>query len=63
MVNVCQGTGDALDCGSCRGILLLKHVMKIWERVVDARVRKIVRIDDMQFGLWHGKEPLQMPYS
>ena len=39
MVNVYKGKGDALECGSYRGIRLLEHVMKILERVVDARVR------------------------
>ena len=55
MVNVYKGKGDALECGSYRGIRLLEHVMKILERVVEARVRSIVRIDDMQFGFMAGK--------
>ena len=55
MVNVYKGKGDALECGSYRGIRLLEHVMKILERVVEVRVRKIVRIDDMQFGFMAGK--------
>ena len=29
--------------------------MKILERVVEARVRKVVKIDDMQFGFMAGK--------
>jgi hypothetical protein len=55
MVNVYKGKGDALECGSYRGIRLLEHVMKVLERVVEARVRKIVQIDDMQFGFMAGK--------
>ena len=55
MVNVYKGKGDALECGSYRGIKLLEHVMKILERVMEGRVRKIVRIDDMQFGFMAGK--------
>jgi len=55
MVNVYKGKGDALECGSYRGIRLLEHVMKILERVVEARVRRIVKIDDMQFGFMAGK--------
>ena len=55
MVNVYKGKGDALECGSYRGIKLLEHVMKILERVIEGRVRKIVRIDDMQFGFMAGK--------
>jgi hypothetical protein len=55
MVNVYKGKGDALECGSYRGIRLLEHVMKVLERVVEARVRRTVRIDDMQFGFMPGK--------
>ena len=55
MVNVYKGKGDALECGSYRGIRLLEHVLKVLERVIEARVRKIVKIDDMQFGFMPGR--------
>ena len=34
MVNVYKGKGDALACGSYRGIKLLEHAMKVLERVI-----------------------------
>jgi hypothetical protein len=55
MVNVYKGKGDALECGSYRGIKLLEHVMKILERVIEAKVRRVCKIDDMQFGFMAGK--------
>ena len=55
LMNVYKGKGDALECGSYRGIKLLEHVMKILERVIDGRVRRIVKVDDMQFGFMAGK--------
>src|SRR5260221_4755745 len=55
MVNVCKGKGDALECGSYRGIKLLDHVMKVFERVIERRVRNRVKIDDMQFGFRPGR--------
>jgi hypothetical protein len=55
MVNVYKGKGDALECGSYRGIRLLEHALKILERVVETRVRRIVKIDDLQFGFMAGK--------
>src|SRR5664279_2379204 len=55
MMNVYKGKGDALECGSYRGIKLLKHVMKILERVIDGRDRRIVKVDDMQFGFMADK--------
>ena len=55
MVNVYKGKGDALTCGSYRGIKLLEHAMKVLERVIEGRVRKIVKIDDVQFGFMAGR--------
>lgn len=50
-----KGKGDALDCGSYRGIKLLDQVMKVFERVIEKRVRGIVKVDGMQFGFRAGK--------
>ena len=44
-----------MACGSYRGIKLLEHVMKVLERVIESRVRKMVQINDMQFGFMAGK--------
>src|SRR2546425_2219059 len=55
MVNVCKGKGNALECSSYRGIKLLDHVLKVLERVLEARLRKTVTIDEMQFGFSPGK--------
>src|SRR3954470_81896 len=54
-VNVYKGKGNALECSSYRGIKLLDHVLKELERVLEARLRKTVKIDDMQFGFSPGK--------
>ena len=35
-------------------IKLLEHAMKVFERVMEARIKKIVKIDDMQFGFQAG---------
>ena len=61
MVNVYKGKRDALECGSYRGIKLLEHVMKILERVIEGWVKRVVKIDDMQFGFIQEKVP-QMIY-
>ena len=56
IVKVYKGKGDALECGSYRGIKLLDHVMKVLERVIEKRVRIKVLISDMQFDFkaWKG---------
>src|SRR5437867_92495 len=55
MVNVYKGKGNALECSSYRGIKLLEHVLKVLERVIETRIRKIVKTDEMQFGFNPGK--------
>jgi hypothetical protein len=55
IVSVYKGKGDALDCGSYRGIKLLDQVMKVFEKVIEVKLRNRVKIDDMQFGFSPGK--------
>ena len=52
LVNVHKGKGDALACGSYRGIKMVEHAMKVLERVIERRVRNIVKIDSMHYAVW-----------
>ena len=47
MIIVYKGKEDALECGSYHGVKLLEHAMKVFERVMEARLRQILHIDDM----------------
>ena len=38
-----------------KGIKLLEHAMKVLERVIKGRVRKIIKVDSMQFGFMAGR--------
>ena len=55
LIPVYKGKGDPMECGSYRAIKLLEHAMKVVERVLERRIRKIVKVDDMQFGFTEGK--------
>ena len=46
--------GDHMNCSNYRGIKLLSHTMKLWERIIDQRLRDIVTISDGQFGFKSG---------
>ena len=48
--------GDVMDCRAYRGVKLLEHAMKIVERVLENRIKRLVTIDDMQFEIvpWKG---------
>ena len=50
-----KGKGDIKECGNYRGIKLISHTMKLWERVIEARIRKKVTIAEQQFGLMPGR--------
>ena len=41
-----KGKGYVLECGNYRGIKLMAHTMKLWERIIDHRIRQIVELDD-----------------
>ncbi|KAF3659980.1 hypothetical protein FXO37_13722 [Capsicum annuum] len=47
--------GAGLSCNNYRGIKLLSHTIKIWEKVVERRLRKIVPISENQFGFMPGR--------
>ena len=55
LVPVYKGKGDPLECGSYRAIKLLEHGMKVYERVLEKRLRECVEIDAMQFGFMSEK--------
>jgi len=40
LASVYKGNGDALECGLCRGIKMLEHVLKIYERIFEVRDRR-----------------------
>ena len=55
MVPIFKGKADVLECNNYRGIKLMSHTMKLWERMIKARLREITNIADNQFGFRPGK--------
>ena len=47
-----KGKGSVLECGNYRGIKMMTQTMKLWERIIDHRIRQIV---DIQFGFRKGR--------
>ncbi|KAK3557179.1 hypothetical protein QTP70_024693 [Hemibagrus guttatus] len=50
LVLIFKNKGDMQSCSNYRGIKLMSHTMKLWERVVEARLRKVVDICEQQYG-------------
>ena len=42
--------GDVLESKNYRGIKLLEHILKILEKIIDKRQKKLVEEDQIQFG-------------
>ncbi|XP_049369420.1 uncharacterized protein LOC125834308 [Solanum verrucosum] len=59
MVPLYKNKGDIQNCNNYRGIKLLSHTMKIWERVVEIRVRRGVSISENQFGFMPGRSTIE----
>ena len=55
IINLYKGKGDALERGSYRGLKLTEHCLKVVERVLEKVTRKVVEINEMQFGFVPGK--------
>ncbi|KAK3573071.1 hypothetical protein QTP86_012282 [Hemibagrus guttatus] len=50
LVPIFKNKGDVQSSINYRGIKLMSHTMKLWERVVEARLRKVVEICEQQYG-------------
>ena len=55
LIPIFKGKGDIQECKNYRGIKLLSHTFKIWERVVDRWIRQCTNIHDSQFGFMPGR--------
>ena len=55
IVPIFKEKGDIQDCGNYRGIKMISYTMKIWERVIDRRLREETTIGEEQFGFMPGR--------
>ena len=55
LIPIYKNKADAQCCGNYRGIKLMSHTMKIWERIIEARLRDRVEINKQQYGFMPGK--------
>ena len=55
LIPIFKEKGDIQECKNYKGIKLLTHTFKIWERVMDRRVRECTDIHESQFGFMPGR--------
>ena len=56
LIPIYKNKGDAQCCGNYRGIKLMSHTMKVWERIIETRLRDRVEISKQQYGFMPGKK-------
>ena len=59
VIPIYKNKGDARDCKNYRGIKLLSHTMKLWERIIEQHLRRIVQVGDIQFGFMPGRSTIE----
>ena len=55
LIPIYKNKGDTQCCGNYRGIKLMNHTMKVWERIIEAKLRDRVEINKQQYGFMLGK--------
>ena len=63
LVPIYKNKGNAHCCGNNKGIKLIRHTMKVWERIVEARLRDIVQISKQQYEFMPGEETTDVMFS
>ena len=54
LIPIFKSKGDAKSSSNHRGTKLISHLMKMWERVIDGRIRQEVQISQQQCGFMPG---------
>jgi hypothetical protein len=63
IVPIYKNKGDIQDCTNYHGIKLMSHTMKLWERVMETRIRKLTTITENQFGFMPGRSTTEAIFS
>ena len=50
LIPIYKNKGDTQCCGNYRGIKLMSHKMKVWERIIETRLRDRVEISKQKYG-------------
>ncbi|HEX4920193.1 MAG TPA: reverse transcriptase family protein, partial [Candidatus Bathyarchaeia archaeon] len=59
VIPIYKNKGDVQSCNNYRGIKLLSHTMKLWERVIETRLRRVTKVAENQFGFMPGRSSME----
>ena len=55
LIPIFKNKGDVQSCSNYRGIKLISHTMKLWERVIEKRLRSDLTFSEQHYGSVPGK--------
>ena len=55
LIPIFKNKGDVQSCSNYRGIKLIGHTMKLWERIIESRLRRDLTFSNQQYGFMPGK--------
>lgn len=61
-MNCFQFDSNATERGNYKGLKLLEHMMKVFQRVVKQDIREVVDIDAMQLSFMLGKDTMDASF-
>nr|XP_043618810.1 uncharacterized protein LOC122590696 [Erigeron canadensis] len=59
VIPIYKNKGDVQSCRNYRGIKLLSHTMKLWERVIEMRLRRVTNVAENQFSFMPGRSTME----
>ena len=63
LIPIYKNKGDIMSCGNYRGIKPMSHSMKLYERTIEGRLRRLVNISEEQFGFMKGKSMMDAIFA
>jgi hypothetical protein len=54
-----QEQEDVQSCTNYRGIKLMSHTMKLWERIIEHRLSRVTNVTENQFGFMPGSSTME----
>jgi hypothetical protein len=59
LVPIFKNKEDVQSCTNYRGIKLMSNTMKLWERIIEHRLRGVTNVTENQFGFMPGRSTME----
>jgi uncharacterized Zn finger protein len=60
LVPILKNKRDIQSCTNYRGIKLMSHTMRLWERVIEHRLRKLTTVSKNLFDFMSGRSTMEV---